>query len=62
MVKQDRQCMSNKLVLNFVNVTQLHGKGVMLNSPNNILVFFFICTVHSRYEDFFIKIQLMHSL
>ena len=23
---------------------------------------FYICTVHSRYEDFFIKIQLMHSL
>jgi len=24
--------------------------------------FFYICTVHSRYEDFFIKILLMHSL
>ena len=23
---------------------------------------FYICTVHSRYEDFFIKIQMMHSL
>jgi len=26
------------------------------------IFFFYICTVHSRYEDFFIKIQLMHSL
>jgi len=23
---------------------------------------FYICTVHSEYEDFLIKIQLMHSL
>jgi len=29
---------------------------------NNNHFYIYICTVHSRYEDFFIKIQLMHFL
>jgi len=35
---------------------------LIANNQQTTLHNIYICTVHSRYEDFFIKIQLMHSL
>ena len=36
--------------------------GVLMKLVIFLKIFFYRCTVHSRYENFFIKIQLMHSL
>jgi hypothetical protein len=67
--------MGGRIILK-LNLDMMRGSGLaqdkdqwwdVVNTIMNIIAplnmaNFYICTVHSQYESFFIKIQLMHSL